>query len=428
MAGFIRKRWVSEATSGVPRAERLSCEYDAYLPDRLAARAFRLDGAVAADVADAETAIARLDASAGALTDTETLARILLRAESVASSRIEGLEIGPRRLIRAEAARQLGEAPADMTAEEVLGNIDAMSAALDVAGSAAPFSVDVLLGIHMCLLENTRQRQHAGRVREVQNWIGGNIYNPCAAAYVPPPPNEVPALLEDLCGFCNSDMLPAVAQAAIAHAQFETIHPFADGNGRTGRALVHMILRRRGLSTRVQPPVSLILATRAADYIHGLTVFRYEDDSDSEAAEAGLNTWVGTFAAACVRAVSDALAFEARCREFEDGWRSRLGRVRAGSSVDQLLRLLPGTPIISVKSAALAIGRSKPQVNDAVARLESAGILKQVTVGRRNRAFEAREVIEAFADLERQLASESGDTLSTAPVRPVPARRQGEHA
>ncbi|MDP2182053.1 MAG: Fic family protein [Actinomycetota bacterium] len=424
MGSFTRKRWISEVVSGVPHAERRSCEYDAYLPDRLADRAFRLDGAVAADVADAETAIARLDANVGTLTDTESLARILLRAESVASSRIEGLEIAPRRLMRAEAVREMGEEPGDVNAEEILGNIDAMRTALNVADSDGPFTVDGLLEIHRRLLENTRLRMHAGQVREVQNWIGGNIYNPCAAAYVPPPPDAVRGLLEDLCDFCNSDMLPAVAQAAIAHAQFETIHPFADGNGRTGRALVHLVLRRRGLSTHVQPPISLILATRTQDYIRGLSVYRYDGDADGPAAHEGLNTWVGTFAAACVMAVEDVAAFERHCHEIEREWRERLGRVRAGSSVDLLVRLLPGTPILNVKSAMLALGRSKPQVNDAVARLTDAGILKQVTVGRRNRAFEASDVIDALADLELQLASPEGNTLASPQVRPVSGRRE----
>ncbi|MBW6469466.1 MAG: Fic family protein [Coriobacteriia bacterium] len=426
MAAYQRRRWISEATSGLPRAERRSCEYDVYHPDRLADRSFGLDGEVAADVADAEAAIARFDTRVAALTDTEALARILLRAESVASSRIEGLEIAPRRLMRAEAARQMGELPGDVTAEEVLGNIDAMRQALEAAEGADAITVETMLEIHHCLMRDTRQRAYAGQLREVQNWIGGNEYNPCAAAYVPPPAEEVRGLLEDLCDFCNTDMLPAAAQAAIAHAQFETIHPFADGNGRTGRALIHLVLRRRGLTARVQPPISLILATRAKDYIHGLTVFRYEGPADSSDAHVGLNTWVGTFAAACTRAVEDAVAFEERCGEIEASWRERLGSVRAGSSVDLLLRLLPGTPIVSVKSAMRALGRSKPQVNDAVARLEAAGILQQVTVGRRNRVFEARDVIDAFADLERQLASSEGDTMSAPPERPVPLRRQGQ--
>jgi Fic family protein len=426
MGAFIRQTWVSEAQSGLPRSERRSCDYDAYLPDRLADRVFRLDGEVAADVADAETAIARLDASAGALTDTEALARLLLRAESVASSRIEGLEIGPRRLMRAEAARQMGEEPTDDGAHEVLGNIEAMRSTLELADSAQAIRVDGLLGIHRRLLEGTRLANYAGEIRTVQNWVGGNAYNPCGAVYVPPPAENVLPLLEDLAEFCNSDALPAVAQAAIAHAQFETIHPFVDGNGRTGRALIHLILRRRGLSTRLLVPVSLVLATKARDYIHGLTVFRYDGDVGSAQAHEGMNAWVATFATACTRAVADASAFEARSREIESAWRERVGRVRADSSVDLLLRSLQGTPILSVKSATAILRRSKPQVNDAVKRLEAAGILKQVTVGRRNRAFEARDVIDAFTDLERQLASPEGDTKVSAPARPMPTRRRGE--
>lgn len=423
MGSYIRKRWIAEATSGIPRSERRACEYDAYMPDPLAARQFLLRGDVAADIAEAEAAIARLDSRASTLTDTEALARILLRAESVASSRIEGLEIGPRRLLRADAARQMGVSPGDIGAEEVLGNIDAMRAALEIGASGKPLTRDLLLEIHRRLLEGTHLAPYAGRMREVQNWIGGNDHNPCAATYVPPPPEIVGDLLDDLCAFCNSDMLPAVAQAAIAHAQFETIHPFADGNGRTGRALIYLILSRRGLASRVLPPVSLVLATRVRDYIGGLEAFRYVGDAAGHDAQVGLNAWIATFAAACVRAVDDATAFEERCALIEAGWRERLGRVRANSSIDLLVRMLPGTPIVNVKSTAVLLGRSRPQVNDAIARLVEAGILTQVTVGRRNRAFEARAVIDAFADLERQLASPAGDTLVELPARPVPARR-----
>ena len=132
---------------------------------------------------------------------------------------------------------------------------------------ATPLLVDVLLEVHRRLLAATHLSEHAGRVRTIQNWIGGSSYNPCNAAFVPPPPESVAPLLEDLCAFCNEDQLPAVAQAAIAHAQFETIHPFVDGNGRVGRALIHLVLRRRGLAPRALPPISLVLATRANDYI-----------------------------------------------------------------------------------------------------------------------------------------------------------------
>src|SRR5580700_7913945 len=130
MAKVVRRRWIDDSGPGIARRDRRSCDYEAYVPDLLTARAFRYSSETAADVADAERAIATLDAQAAALLDTEALARILLRAESVASSRIEGLEVGARRLLQAEAAMELGEPPSDVTAAEVLANIDAMATAI----------------------------------------------------------------------------------------------------------------------------------------------------------------------------------------------------------------------------------------------------------------------------------------------------------
>ncbi len=131
----------------------------------------------------------------------------------------------------------LGERLRDVTAAEVLGNIDAMTYAVESLAEGESLSVDVLLEIHRGLLVGTRLEPHGGRLRREQNWIGGSTFNPCSAEFVPPPWEHVPALVADLCRFSSDDSLPAVAQAAIAHAQFETIHPFADGNGRVGRAL-----------------------------------------------------------------------------------------------------------------------------------------------------------------------------------------------
>jgi Fic family protein len=423
MSKVLRRRWTGEL-AGLSRRDRRSCEYEAYVPDALLPRRFVFDGDVAADVADAEAAISRLNVEALALVDTEALARILLRAEAVASSRIEGLEIGPRRLLHAEAARRSHDPSADVTAAEVLGNIDAMVYALDVVGPDDPISVDLILEVHRRLLADTAIREHGGRLRSEQNWIGGSSYNPCSAAFVPAPHELVSELMDDLCAFCNTDELPAVAQTAIAHAQFETIHPFVDGNGRTGRALIHLVLRRRGLSPRVLPPVSLVLATRARSYINGLTAFRYVGSSTGKAAHEGLNEWVGEFAAACSRAVEDAFAFEAKTAELEQRWRAQMSRVRANSALDLLLRALPGAPVITAESAAALIGRTYKPANDAIQRLVDAGVLRQVTIGRRNRAFEAPEVIAAFTDLERQLASPQGNTRMSRPSRPVPARRR----
>jgi len=426
MSRVVRRRWEADLGSGLSRRDHRSCTYEAYIPDLLAGRRISLDGDVAADVADAEAAIARLNAAATTLVDTEALARILLRAESVASSRIEGLEVGPRRLIRAEAARLLGESSDDVTADEVLANIDAMSWAVETLAHEQTITLEGLLEVHRRLLAQTRLAEHAGKIRTQQNWIGGSAYNPCSADFVPPPPEEVHNLLLDLCAFCNDDSLPAIAQAAIAHAQFETIHPFVDGNGRTGRALIHVILRRRGLAARVLPPISLILATRAEDYIAGLTATRYLGRVDSAAARDGFNGWVGSFAAAANRSVTDAAAFEARVVEIQNSWRLRVGRIRQHSAIDRLIQTVPGAPLLTVTHGSQLIGRSFQQTNEAISRLVNAGILTQVSIGRRNRAFEAPEIIDGFMDLERKLASPTGDTRSASPVRNVPRRRSSQ--
>jgi Fic family protein len=422
MSKVIRRRWTSDL-AGQTRADRRSCDYEAYVPDLLVGRSFALDGDVAADVAEAEAAIARLNVEASALIDTEALARILLRAEAVASSRIEGLEIGARRLLRAEAVRGLDDAPSDVTAIEVLGNIDAMVFGIEQVGAGDGIALELLLEIHRRLLTGTRLESYAGTFRQEQNWIGGSAYNPCSAAYVPPPHEFVEDLMADLCSFCNTDDLPGVVQAAIAHAQFETIHPFVDGNGRTGRALIQLVLRRRGLATRVLPPLSLILATWAKDYVNALTGTRYRGRATSKDAHEGTNSWIAQFAVACTRAVADATVFEQRARDIGTAWRTRIGSVRRNSAADLLLRALPGAPVVTVPSAATLIGRSFTAANNAMAQLVAAGVLHQVNVGRRNRAYEAPEIIAAFTDLERLLALPDADTRTSKPARPVPQRR-----
>jgi len=423
MAKLLRARWTTDLGAGLPRRDRRSCDYDAYIPDVLMAREIVLEGPVTADVSQAEAALVRFDLKTRALQDSEALARLLLRTESVASSRIEGLEVGARRLLHADAERKLGHPVRDVTAAEVLAAIDAMRYAIDQVTDGRPLSADLLLATHQRLLAGTRLEAHGGRLRQQQNWIGGSAFNPCSAEYIPPPHELVPDLVADLCAFANDDSLPAVAQAAIAHAQFETIHPFVDGNGRVGRVLVHLILRRRGLAVRALPPVSLILATWSREYVDALSATRYLGSPVSVGARDGLNRWVGLFAAATLRAVADADAFDARVESLKAEWGERLGRVRAGSAVDLLLRALPGSPILTVRNAADLIGRSNQAVNAAVSRLLDAGVLAQTTLGRRNRAFEAPDVITAFTDLERRLASPAGDTRAAAPARRVPRKR-----
>ena len=161
-----------------------------------------------------------------------------------------------------------------------------MERAIAIGAEPHPFRLHDLLDIHRTLLQGTTEERFAGVVRTEQNWIGGRGVSPLDATFVPPPHDYVPGLLDDLVAFVNLDDLPAVAQAAIADAQFETIHPFSDGNGRAGRCLIHVILRQRGAIPRLAPPVSVVLATNAKRYIAGLTDFR----------EGRADDWIGAFA------------------------------------------------------------------------------------------------------------------------------------
>ena len=420
MGQFIDLDWQPQyTTSGLSRSQKRFGTYQAYIPDALADREFTFNAAVAADITDAERDIARLDFESKALANTEGLARILLRAESVASSEIEGLTVSPQRLLRADVERAEGDVPTDATAVEVLANVDAMAYAIE--GPEKEITVDRLLEFHRRLMAPTDvARRDAGTIRSQQNWIGGSSYNPFGAAFVPPPADKVPSLLIDLCEFCNGDFLPAVAQAAIAHAQFETIHPFVDGNGRTGRALVHMVLKRRQLITRTLPPVSLILATQAKNYIAALQSTRYEGPPNSLEALNSTNEWLSLFAGACSRAVADAESFERRVGALQVEWRRRLPPTRSDSSALALLNHLPATPIVTARSVEKALGVTFNAANGALQMLVSAGILTNKRSGRRNRVFEARELLDAFTDLERQMASVDGDTKVSEPVRDVP--------
>ncbi|MBA3803043.1 MAG: Fic family protein, partial [Acidimicrobiia bacterium] len=276
--------------------------------------------------------------------------------------------------------------------------------------------------IHRTVIGSAGANDLAGVVRTTQNWIGGSSYNPCAASFVPPPPERLDDLLNDLVDYVNSDDHPVLVQAAIAHAQFETIHPFADGNGRAGRALIHVILRRRGLAPRFVPPISLVLATWATDYIAGLTACRHVGPADDPARSRGASTWLRTFASATARSCSDADRYAASIAELNRRWHERLGRVRAGSAAERLLALLGGVPVITVDAAARLIERSTVRTGEAIKRLESAGVLRQRNVGRqRYRVFEAPDVIDLFAGLERALASPTRNTTAAPSTRPAPS-------
>ena len=422
MAEYLRRRW-EPRFEGLTRRDRQGCEYDAYLPDPIAGWNLTLPSDLAADIADAETAIRDLNQAGMSHVSLEGLARFLLRAESVASSKIEGLDAGPRRLVEAEAVIAQGGETADRIAVEVLGNIASMESAIELATREQRISLPDLLVVHQVLMDRSSTPEFGGVIRGQQNWIGGSSYNPCSAAFVPPPPEHVEGLLHDLIDYTNGDKHSPLVQAAIAHAQFETIHPFADGNGRAGRALIHVALRQRDLSPTFVPPISLVLATWSDDYISGLTAFRHLLPADSPERSIATHTWLHTFAAAALRACSDAQAYATRIDDLVHQWRTVLGTVRKGSALDLLIEVLPGVPLMTVESASGLINRSNVAAGGAINRLLDAEILIQRNVGRqRYRIFEAPSVLDLFSSLERALASPTGDTATRPPVRPVPRR------
>jgi Fic family protein len=375
--------------------------------DPIAELQLALPSSVAAAVSVAERSIDALNRDPPRLASLEVLARRLLRAESVASSRIEGLVLSQRRLARAEAEEPHAR---DETARSVLGNVVAMEHAVLVGAGAKPLRLKDVLEIHRLLMLATTTPDIAGELRERQNWIGGNAFNPGRADFVPPAPERVPDLMDDLVAFMNRVDLPPVVQAAVAHAQFETIHPFADGNGRVGRALIHVVLRRRGLAPRYVPPVSLVLAADAKAYVRGLTAFR--EDHATE--------WILLFAQAIERAAAKASELALRLAELQERWRERAGRPRRHSSAEALIVELPAHPIVTVATAQRFLGRSKQAVNEAIAVLAEKGVLHPITLARRNRAWEARDLFDLIHDVERELATPS-DT--DEPSRPAPRQR-----
>lgn len=375
--------------AGQGRRARRGGRYRAFVPDPIAERDFALGADAIAALSESTKAVERLQHTPTRLATLDAVALNLLRSESVASSRIEDVVISHKRLARA-GHLDPGARRRDARAEAVLGNVEAMRRAVEI-GAESPIGVAELLEIHRLLLGATPDRAIAGVARERQNWIGGNPYNPLEAAFVPPPPELVPELLEDLCRFVARDDLPPVVQAAVAHAQFETIHPFADGNGRAGRALIYAVLRRRGEVTRYIPPISLLLAADQDAYIAGLNAYRQGDTS----------AWCERFSEATAGAAHEAERLAVEIESQEQEWLARAGNPRDDSAARRLIAALPEQPVLSSADAQRLTGRSHVAVNGALARLEDAGILHRLNQRKWGRVWECDELLDLVEDFER---------------------------
>jgi Fic family protein len=305
---------------------------------------------------------------------------------------VEGLQVDARTLARAEVKQDAGRSVGPR-ATEVLASVGAMELAVERAAEMHAIRPSDLNEIHRALMQDVAPKI-AGRIRDEQNWIGGNDYNPCAADYVPPPPELVDGLMSDLCDFCNDDILSPLVQAAIAHAQFETIHPYADGNGRVGRALVQVLLRRTGLAPSYVPPISVMLARHKETYIRGLTLFR---DGD-------LDAWLRIFADAAASAAELAQRYLVNVTELQERWRQHLRAAAAPPRSDAaawtMIDVLPAHPMITINTAMAATKRTRPAVVNAIEQLTAAGILEPVSQSGRNRAWEAIDLLESIVGLE----------------------------
>ncbi len=386
---LVKRNWDAHPEAPGGRAARRGFAYRAYVPAAIADDDFLLGSQIAAATANAEQACRQLNEDPPALADLEALARQLLRAESVASSRIEGLVLSHRRLAKAAFSSDAR----DLTAQSVLANIAALERAVALASEVDEFTRADLLEVHRVLFAGTRDEHLEGLLREEQNWIGGAASSPRNAEFIPPPHDLVPELLDDLCAFASRKDIPAVIQAAIAHAQFETIHPFHDGNGRVGRALILSILRRRGVAPRYLPPVSLALAGEADRYITGLTSWRNGDEDD----------WYMVFIDAVHRASTSAREFAGHVAELQSRWAEQAGNPRRNSGPLRLIELLPSQPIVNVKTTAQLLGGTEERARQAILRLEQAGVLRQTAVGRRNRAWECLGLFDLLDRFEREL-------------------------
>jgi Fic family protein len=318
------------------------------------------------------------------------MGRQLIRSEALASSAIEGLQLSHRKLARAEVEGKAG----DFLAQEVLGNTRAMEEAVRIGREPRDLGVDDIRAIHRALAIAPPLNRIAGQIRESQGWIGGAT--PLHAAFVPPPHEHVPALVTDLCEFMNRDDISPVAQAAIAHAQFETIHPFGDGNGRVGRCLIHVLFERREVAPIYVPPISLVLGANKDAYIAGLEDFRADE----------VDRWVAQFSLAVEEAARQAKGFSAEVADLQVEWTRRAEPMRADATSRAIIGHLPSYPIITAAIAAEVTRRSRVAAINGLDHLAQAGILTRHRNQRKGDSWEAKELFVLLASFEAAALSQ----------------------
>jgi len=391
--GFEEHQWVVEADGMASRAARAagSGRYRSAIPARIAGLALTLPADLAANVEEAAAALASFDAYARGALGPQSLAlgpmsSVLLRTESTSSSQIENLTVGARQLALAEI-----DQASSPNAAMVVGNVRAMEAALRMSDR---LDQDAIRRTQAELISRQAGwERHAGVYRDQLVWIGSRSVSPLGASYVAPQAESVPGAMADLITFIDRPDIPIVVQAAIAHAQFETIHPFADGNGRTGRALVHAILRGKGLVTNTTAPVSAGLLRDTAGYFESLQAYRRGDarpivERFSDASR---------YAAHTGSRLVDALA------EQLDMARDALSEVRRQALAWTVLPQLIAHPVIDARFLTGTLGLNDSASQRALRTLADAGVLEERSGKRRNRVWQHPGILRVLDDYAEQV-------------------------
>jgi Fic family protein len=372
--GHETVRWERSEPSFGSRRKVLEArgDYQAVIPALIATAPLSLPAALIGELEDAVSTLVRFDAQVGSL--TAPFSSILLRTESASSSEIEKLTASAKAIALAE----LGQSDS-LNAQLIVDNVAAMEAALSLKQQ---ISAENIIAMHACLMTRTWP-EICGRFRNQPVWVGG--HSPQVAHFVPPVSSRVPELINDLVLFTKRLDVPALAQIAIAHAQFETIHPFEDGNGRTGRAIVQSMLGFSSLKLQTTVPISAGLLHDTDSYFAALDSYRAGDPIPI----------INSFLDASFKAVALGTDLAERIQKLASDWQEQVNP-RANSTAAKLINLLLAQPAIDVKSTSSQLGVSEEAARTALVSLVEAGVVSESSGGKRNRVFVATRVLEAL--------------------------------
>jgi Fic family protein len=362
----------------------------------------RLEGDLQALLSQADLALGRLDGSIQTLPNPDLFLFMYVRKEAVLSSQIEGTQSSLQDLLAAEAHILSPERPRDVG--EVVNYVEALNYGLERLRTL-PVSVRLIREIHERLLRGVRgSRMTPGELRTSQNWIGPGGCTLAEATFIPPPPDEAPKALGNLERFLHSQSeLPLLIQIGLAHAQFETIHPFLDGNGRVGRLLITFLLCEQGVLAKPVLYLSYFFKQHRTEYYERLQAIR-----DSGAWEA----WLSFFLRGVAEVSAEAAATARRILTLREQHRAlitdRLGRA-AGNGLRVLERLF-AQPLITVRDVAELTGVTFAAANQLVARLVEQGILLEMTGRDRNRVFIYQAYYSLFDDTDSEPDAASEQT------------------